>query len=393
MNQPPGWQPGYGRAPLPPPMPGPYAPGGAYPPPYAPPITPPPVNWSGAPVVAPVMPPPTSSWPGPPPKRPSRGPIVAIVLVAVVLLGLAAVGLSHLGGAAPAADAGAGATRTTEPAATTSSRVTPHRTTTPSPTTTRRTTTTSRPPTSTTSAGPQPVAKLGDNPLFDVGGLPATNCPLSRWTTDPAGAEQFFRSALPCLNAAWGPVLKAAGLPFAPPDVAFPSGTSFTTPCGNQSIGHIVAFYCGRDHTLYVPFAGLQSDMYGAHPGVYLALFAHEYGHHVQSLSGILGAYTKERYEKDNGDSNNDAGWELSRRLELQAQCFSGMFLAATSGRGDVDGNITHEAQTSQDRGDHNGPPLDHGTDQHTIGWWTAGFQGNSLARCNTWLSSTADVA
>lgn len=342
------------------------------------------------------MPPPLSTGPGlPPPARPSRGPILAIVLVAVLLLGLAAIGLSHLGGSRPAADGGAGATPTTsEPTTTTSpTRTTRRTTTTPPPTTTRRTTTTSRPPTSTTPAGPQAVLKLADNPLFDVGGLPATDCPLSRWSTDPAGAERFFRSALPCLDAAWAPVMRAAGLPFSSPAVAFPPGTSFNTPCGNQSIGHIVAFYCGRDQTLYVPFSGLQTEQYGAHPGVYLALFAHEYGHHVQALSGILSAYTTERYAKDNGDSGNNAGWELSRRLELQAQCFSGLFLAATSGRGDVDGNITHEAQTSQDRGDHSGPPLDHGTDDHTIGWWNTGFQRNSLAQCNTWAASTADVA
>ena len=187
--------------------------------------------------------------------------------------------------------------------------------------------------------------------------------------------------------------MKAAGLPFFTPNLAFPNGSSWSSPCGTQTLGHIVAFYCGRDNTLYVPFAGLQTEMYGAHPGVYLALFAHEYGHHVQAMAGILEAYNRARYAKDNGNSGNDAGWELSRRLELQAQCFSGMFLASSSGRGDVDGNITHEAQNSQDRGDHNGPPLDHGTDDHTIGWWNQGFQRNSLAQCDTWLSSSADVA
>ncbi|WP_249227185.1 neutral zinc metallopeptidase [Kutzneria sp. CA-103260] len=346
----------------------------------------------------PVMPPPQSNWQGlPPPRRPSRGPVIAIVLVAVVLVGVAAIGLSRLGHSRPAADAGGAPSATftyDEPTTTPSPTRTTHRTTTPPPTTTsRRTSTTSAPPTSTQPAGPQPVLKLGDNPLFEVGGLPATTCKLARWSTDPAGAERFFRSALPCLDAAWAPVMKAANLPFFTPKLAFPPGTSFNTPCGNQTIGHIVAFYCGNDNTLYVPFAGLQTEMYGAHPGVYLALFAHEYGHHVQAMAGIMQAYGGARYAKDNGDSANDAGWELSRRLELQAQCFSGMFLAATSGRGDVDGNITHEAQTSQDRGDHNGPPRDHGTDDHAMGWWNSGFQRNSLSQCDTWLASSADVA
>lgn len=397
MTQPPGWQPGYGGAPLPPPVPSRYPQGAPYGPGYPPPPPPPPVNWSRPPVVAPVMPPPQSTWSGqPPPKRPSRGPIVVIVLVAVVVVGVAAIGLSQLGRSRPAADAGAASTTSWTPEPTTTTATpsrTPHRTTTPSPTTPRRTTTTSQTPTSTEPSGPQPVLKLGDNPLFEVGGVPATNCKLSRWSTDPAGAERFFRSALPCLDAAWAPVMKAAGLPFFSPKLAFPPGTSFATPCGTMTIGHIVAFYCSTDNTLYVPFAGLQTELYGAHPGVYLALFAHEYGHHVQAMAGIMDAYGQARYAKDKGDVNSDAGWELSRRLELEAQCFSGMFLAATSGRGDVDGNITQEAQNSQDRGDHNGPPLDHGTDAHAQGWWNQGFQRNSLAQCDTWLSSTADVA
>jgi len=320
---------------------------------------------------------------------------VAIVLVAVVLVGVAAIGLSRLGQSEPATNAGATPTTTftLEPAATTTSPPrTTHRTTTPPPTTTsRRTSTTSLPPTSTQPAGPRPVAKLGDNPLFEVGGLPATNCRLTRWTTDPAGAERFFRSALPCLDAAWEPVMKAAGLPFFSPSLAFPGGSTWHSPCGSEEAagGRVAAFYCPMNNTVYMPFSAIQTDLYGAHPGVYLALFAHEYGHHVQAMSGMEDAYTRATYAaRSDGERE-----ELSRRLELEAQCFSGMFLAATSGRGDVDGNITREAQTSQDRGDHNGPPRDHGTDDHTIGWWNSGFQRNSLSQCDTWSASSADVA
>ncbi|EWM13860.1 basic proline-rich protein [Kutzneria sp. 744] len=353
------------------------------------------MNWSAASAVPPVMPPPTSTWHGqPPPRRPSRGPLVAIVLVGVVLVGVAAIGLSQLGRSKPTAHSDNTPTMTYTPEATTTTSpthtTTRRTTTTPLPTTSRRTT--SRPPATTTQpAGPQPVAKLADNPLFEVGGLPATTCKLSRWTTDPAGAERFFRSALPCLDAAWSPVMKAAGLPFFAADLAFPDGGTWNSPCGSETAasGRVAAFYCPTDNTIYMPFAAIQTDLYGAHPGVYLALFAHEYGHHVQDMAGLDLAYGRET----NNAANDDVRQELSRRFELQAQCFSGMFLAATSGRGDVDGNITHEAQTTQQRGDHLGPPRDHGSDEHAVGWWTSGFQRNSLAQCNTWLASSADVA
>ena len=320
---------------------------------------------------------------------------MAIVLVAAVLVGVAAIGLSHLGGSRPAADTGATATTSwkPDPTTTTSSPTrTTHRTVTPPPTTSRRTSTstTPEPPdTSTEPAGPKAVVKLGDNPLFDLAGLPATNCKLTRWSTDPAGSERFLRSAVTCLDAAWAPVLKAANLPFATPNLTFPSGTTWNSPCGAVNHQRAAAFYCPQDSTLYMPFEGLDAKRYGAHPGVYLAVLAHEYGHHVQNLTGIESAYVQGTYSARSDDDR----LELSRRLELEAQCFSGMFLAATSGRGDVDGNITQEAQTTQDRGDHNGPPRDHGTDEHAEAWWNQGFQRNSLAQCDTWVSSSADVA
>jgi uncharacterized protein len=187
--------------------------------------------------------------------------------------------------------------------------------------------------------------------------------------------------------------MEQAGLPFFTPKMAFPEGTDWSSPCGSVDGGEgaRAAFYCGKNNTLYMPFSGLQTEQYGAHPGVYLALLAHEYGHHVQAMSGVLDAYAEARYE---AGADTGPGLELSRRLELQAQCFSGMFLAATHGRGSVDANILNEARTTQNRGDHNaGVPRDHGTDAHTSAWWEQGAQKNRTFQCNTWKSPAADVA
>jgi hypothetical protein len=78
--------------------------------------------------------------------------------------------------------------------------------------------------------------------------------------------------------------------------------------------------------------------------------------------------------------------------LELQAQCFSGMFLAATANRGSVDANIVQEARTSEYRGDGRGEPRDHGTPQHNTGWWDQGFTKNNTRQCNTWLAPADTV-
>jgi hypothetical protein len=333
--------------------------------------------------------------PRPRPKS-NTGPLVATILVAVLVVSAGLIGFLALnksgdhvadtGYDAPATTSGSESSTTTETTTTTTDATT---TTTTSDTVG---TTTQDTPTETTPAGPQPVYTLGDNPLFAAdNGTPAVTCNLVRWTTDPQGAAAFFTSAIPCLDAAWGPVMQRAGLPFFPPKIEFPEGTEWSSPCGSVSGGRAAAFYCAENNTLYMPFSGLQSETYGAHPGVYLALLAHEYGHHVQALSGVMDAYAQARYD---AGVDSEAGLELSRRLELQAQCFSGMFLAGTYSRGSVDDNILNEARTTQDRGDHQaGVPRDHGTDAHTSGWWEQGAQKNRTFQCNTWLSPPADVA
>jgi predicted metalloprotease len=330
------------------------------------------------------------------PRRQSNaGAIVATVIVAVLIGSVAVIGLLSMGGGRGDSVADSGY----EP----SSSYTPTYSSDADPTSTDETTTTTTTgdgdttggtPTETTPQGPRPVYALADNPLFagDVG-TPAVTCALARWETSPAGAAAFFQSALPCLDAAWRPVMEYQGLPFFTPGIAFPEGTEWSSPCGSVSGGGgaVAAFYCSEDNTLYMPFSGLQTEMYGARPGVYLAVLAHEYGHHVQALSGVMDTYWQARYDVG---ADTEPGLEMSRRFELQAQCFSGMFLAATYGRGSVDDNVLTEARTSQDRGDHNpGVPRDHGTDEHAIGWWEQGAQKNRTYECNTWLSPPEDVA
>ncbi len=261
----------------------------------------------------------------------NSGALVATIVVAVLVGAVGLVGLLALNDKGDAvADTGYdSSTSTTETTSSEPEPTTTYETSTTTEDTTTDEETTDDTPTETTREGPEPVYALADNPLFsgDVG-TPAVTCSLARWDTSPAGAAAFFQSALPCLDAAWQPIMEYQGLPFFTPGIAFPEGTEWSSPCGTTSGGGgaVAAFYCSADNTLYMPFAGLQTEMYGAHPGVYLAVLAHEYGHHVQAMSGVLDTYGDARY---NAGVDTEAGLELSRRLELQAQCFSGMFLAA----------------------------------------------------------------
>jgi predicted metalloprotease len=374
--------------------PGQYPPHGQFPPGQFPPGQFPPPG-----MYPPQNRPPWLQYPGhqhllQPRRKSNTAALVGTLLVVVLLGAVALVGVIAMNDKGDSvADTGYGDEETTATTTTTYSTTSDETSTTTTTTTTDEETTEDT-PTETTQAGPQPVYALEDNPLFagDVG-TPAVTCNLTRWETSPAGAAAFFQSALPCLDAAWQPVMEYQGLPFFTPGIAFPEGTEWSSPCGDVSAGGgaVAAFYCSYDNTLYMPFAGLQTEQYGAHPGVYLAVLAHEYGHHVQAMSGVMDTYWDARY---NAGADTEPGLELSRRFELQAQCLSGMFLAATYGRGSVDDNILTEARTTQDRGDHNpGMPRDHGSDEHAIAWWEQGAQQNRTYQCNTWLSPPEDVA
>ena len=260
------------------------------------------------------------------------------------------------------------------------------------------------PETSATGGGDNPPAAtpppsgekrlaLADHPILQDrdDGLRNFPCRLPRWRTDQASAEAFFTAASACLDQAWGPFLRRYNLPFTPPTLHFPTAPTFTTPCGTIAVSvATAAYYC--DDNLYVPFAGLQTDQYGDNPGVYLALFAHEYGHHVQEVAGIMDAVWQQIYAVG---QDSDEGLSLSRRKELQAQCFSGMFMGATVDQG---GSVTRDmyskAWRDQDsRGDQTSHSRDHGSNANYAQWWRTGAQFNRIAMCNTFDAPAGQVS
>lgn len=239
----------------------------------------------------------------------------------------------------------------------------------------------------------QKILKLADHPILSDpdAGLKNLACDLPRWQANQDAAEAFFTAAGKCLDAAWGPFLEYYHLPFHPPALHFPTGPSFQTDCGTIKVGiATAAYYC--ENNLFVPFKGLQTDQYGDNPGVYLSLFAHEYGHHVQEVAGLMDAAWQQIYAVG---QNSPAGLEMARRKELQAQCFSGMFLGAHVDRG---GSVTRDMydkawKDQETRGDNTSGSHDHGTNAHYAQWWRTGAQDNRIAQCNTFAAPSTEVS
>jgi predicted metalloprotease len=323
----------------------------------------------------------------PPPRRKSVGGIIAICLGAVAVLVLGVVAIVALNGH-DNSTANAGIQGTPNPPA--QQQIPPNGSpSAESPSSTLSPTTRSTP----SSAEGQKILKLGDHPNLQdpAAGLKNRVCILPAWQSNQVAAEAFFTAAGQCLDAAWGPFLDYYHLPFAPPTLHFPTGASFDTQCGTIQVGiATAAYYC--ENNLYVPFRGLQSVQYGNNPGVYLALFAHEYGHHVQEVAGLMDAAWQRIYE---AGPTSPAGLEMSRRKELQAQCFSGMFLGAHVDQG---GTLTRamfdKAWNDQEtRGDNTSGSHDHGTNAHYAAWWRAGAKSDRIADCNTFAAPSSAVS
>ncbi|MGO1055362.1 neutral zinc metallopeptidase [Crossiella sp. CA198] len=337
--------------------------------------------------------PPQQAWPigYPPPRRKSAGPVVALVLVGSLVVGAGLIALLvGTGRKAPIAEPGY-----TYPSFTGVARTTGYGTTATTTTTTGTTTgrgTTSRTTSATSSAPPQPrpVPKLVDNPLH-LAGKPvvAANCNLPGFKSNPEALRAFYGAAIRCMHEAWAPAMRAANLPDDPPGLEVVVGKD-NSPCssGGYSSG---AFYCGRNHTIYMNARVERNDGQNVQAGPSLGVLAHEYGHHVQSMSGILGAAWDQMYD---AGQTSARGLELSRRKELQASCFAGMFLAAASGRASVNRNLANAAIADLgERGDwpNNKRPRDHGSPGNNKAWATHGAKYNNSRDCNTW-NAKADI-
>jgi uncharacterized protein len=163
-------------------------------------------------------------------------------------------------------------------------------------------------------------------------------------------------------------------------------------------------FYCPNDHKVYLDlgfFDELQRR-FGA-PGDFAQAYviAHEFGHHVQMLTGIEGRM-RQAVRADPSEAN-----PLSVRLELQADCYAGIWghTASQSGRaaqgkveldpGDTEEGLRAAAAIGDDRlqklatGRVMPEKFTHGSSQQRVTWFKRGLDSGDLNACNTFASDS----
>lgn len=238
---------------------------------------------------------------------------------------------------------------------------------------------------------PRPTRKLEDHPLMvDGGKLAFAQCDLPKIGRNTEQLRAYYLAGIDCLERAWTPLLEAANLPTH--KVELDTSPDITeTACGKTDKDEqFVAMYCSRNSMIYMPTKRLLRVYGTASPGGHLATLAHEYGHHIQSLSGMLSAAGQKQEEA----GENTPGYaELSRRIEMQANCFAGMFLNATVGRGTVTKALADKAVNDFRQADDSADSQSsHGTGKNQGAWAKRGYTSGNTKDCNTWAAKPADV-
>ena len=224
-------------------------------------------------------------------------------------------------------------------------------------------------------------------------------------TVDEANAnrECRFSATLQSLDTFWGEMVPAAGADFVKPGAeSFEGGT--TTGCGNAT-SSTGPFYCPTDQSIYldVAFFDLLQSQYGASGGPFAEMYviAHEYGHHIQNITGVM----------DGIDRLGTGAESDSVRLELQADCYAGMWAydAATRLRPGTETTFLDPISDDQLRdaqsaatavGDDtvqkqsgvgvNSDTWTHGSSDQRLQWFAKGYNDGTLAACDTF--SAADL-
>jgi predicted metalloprotease len=230
---------------------------------------------------------------------------------------------------------------------------------------------------------------------LDPAGEPAEGQPLPG--TGPQGRlVEFLSFVHDDLQQYWLGVFSEAGLAYEPASlVLFDSATR--SGCG-LSTSDIGPHYCPIDGDIYLDldfFRELRSS-FGA-PGDFAQAYvlAHEVGHHVQNLLGVM-SDVRSAQQQDPGQAN-----ELSVRVELQADCFAGVWGFSTFERdlleeGDLEEGLRAAAAVGDDRiqeratGTTNPETWTHGSSEHRARWFQRGFESGDPNACDTF--STDDL-
>ncbi|MGB8898272.1 MAG: neutral zinc metallopeptidase [Methylocella sp.] len=205
---------------------------------------------------------------------------------------------------------------------------------------------------------------------------------------------QFVGAILAGTETVWSEVLpREKGVPYTEPTLVLYSGRTASGCGGAQSA--MGPFYCPRDRKVYLDtafFQDMKRRLGGGGDFAYTYVIAHEIGHHVQNLLGILPkVQAAQLAAASKGEANN-----LSVRVELMADCLAGVWAANAERKyqfleaGDLETAVATAQAIGDDRLQQSAQgfavpdSFTHGTAAQRVQWLNAGLKSGEVDSCNT---------
>jgi predicted metalloprotease len=228
--------------------------------------------------------------------------------------------------------------------------------------------------------------------LLSGGGAPVAVQQQPRATPANDEQTQFVRTVLAYTEDTWAEIFRQHGATYRNPTLTiFEGATATACGTGQSAMG---PFYCPADQHVYIDldFYRLMRERFRASGEFAQAyVIAHEVGHHVQNLLGISDKVHAARERQSERDAN-----AMSVRLELQADCFAGVWANRTDQarqileQGDVESALNaasaigDDALQRQSRGVVVPDSFTHGSSAQRVRWFTRGIQTGDMEQCNT---------
>lgn len=229
-----------------------------------------------------------------------------------------------------------------------------------------------------------------------TGAPPPVEAPAQRSPADDAQAR-FVSMVLADTEDTWHTLFQQGGGRYIEPKlVLFTGATRTACGLGQAAMG---PFYCPGDQKVYIDLAfydELRTRFRAPGDFAQAYVIAHEIGHHVQNLLGISEKVQSMRQRLSEAEGN-----ALSVRLELQADCFSGVWAHhADRARqvleaGDVEEALGAAAAIGDDRLQQQAQgyavpdSFTHGTSAQRVRWFKRGLESGSLKTCDTFSSGS----
>jgi predicted metalloprotease len=202
---------------------------------------------------------------------------------------------------------------------------------------------------------------------------------------------QFVGVVLAETEDVWNGIFQAEGLKYEEPQLVLFAG-HVQSACGYASSAS-GPFYCPGDKKVYLDttfFEQLDSQFGASGDFAQAYVIAHEVGHHIQNLTGILPKFNQMRQSMSEAEAN-----AMSMRVELQADCFAGVWGHYTAQKGLLEeGDVEEALNAAQQIGDDTlqkrtqgyvvPESFNHGTSAQRQKWFATGLQSGKLSSCDT---------